>query len=98
MNDYSIQLHPETQRLIDENSLLREELVRLLTDVDDLVQTIKPNLLAFYQTKIGLWELRALKAQFEVARLKRMIELVQACLNRGERPDLMEIEARLELD
>lgn len=98
MNDRSIQLHPEMQRLADENSLLREELVRLLTDLDDLVQAVKPNLLAFYQTKIGLWELRALKAQFEIARLKRKIELVQACLNRGQRPDLAEIEAQLELE
>jgi hypothetical protein len=98
MNDRSIQLHPETQRLVDENSLFREELVRLLTDLDDLVQIVKPNLLAFYQTKIGLWELRTLTAQFEIARLKRKIELVQACLNRGQRPNLAEIEARLELD
>ena len=98
MNDHPIQLHPEVRRLADENGLLRDELVRLLTDLDDLVQTVKPNLLAFYQTKIGLWELRALTAQFEIARLKRKIELVQACLNRGGRPDLAEIEARLELD
>ena len=98
MNDHPIQLHPEIQRLADENSLLREELVRLLTDLDDLLQTVRPNLLAFYQTRIGFWELRRLRAQFEIARLKRKTELVQACLNRGQRPDLAEIEAQLELE
>ena len=78
--------------------MLRDELVRLLTDLDDLVQTVKPNLLAIYQTKIGPWELRLLKVQFEIARLKRRVELVHACLNRGRRPELMEIEGQLELE
>ncbi len=98
MDGHSIQRHPETQRLVDENSLLREELVRLLTEVDDLVQLVKPNLLAFYQAKVGLWELRALQAHFETARLKRKIELVQACLNRSQRPDIIAIDTQLEQD
>jgi hypothetical protein len=97
MNESPV-LHPEIQRLTDENALLREELTSLLTEADDLIHTIKPNLLALYQTKIGLWELRALRAQFETARLKRKIELVQAALNRGEKPDLTAIEGQLELD
>ena len=49
-----------------------------------------------YQTKIGVWELRLLQAQFTVARLRRQIELAQASINRGERPDLIAIECALE--
>lgn len=39
-------LHPEILRLRDENLLLREEVVHLLTEAHDLVHTVKPNLLA----------------------------------------------------
>ena len=98
MNEKNLQIHPEAQRSAEENDLLREELANLLTEAEDLVKIIKPHLLALYQTKIGGWELRSLQAQLEMARLKRKIELVQAALNRGERPDLNVIEGQLELD
>ena len=45
---HNLSLHPEVVRLRDENSLLREELLHLLTESHDLVHTIKPNLLALY--------------------------------------------------
>jgi hypothetical protein len=89
-------LHPEIQQLTDENALLREEFVNLLTEAEDLIHTIKPNLLALYQTKIGVWELRLLQSQFTVARVRRQIELAQASINRGERPNLIAIECALE--
>ena len=98
MSDNYPVLHPEIQRLTDENILLREELTRLLTEADDLIHNIKPNLLALYQTKIGLWELKALQAQCAVARLRRQIELAQASVNHGERPDPVAIEGALELE
>jgi hypothetical protein len=96
MNKGNIQLHPEIQQLSDENALLREEFASLLAEADDLVHTVKPNLMAMYQTKIGVWELRLLQAQFKVARLRRQIELAQASISRGERPDLIAIECALE--
>jgi hypothetical protein len=89
-------LHPEIQQLTDENALLREEFANLLTEAEDLIHTIKPNLLALYQTKIGVWELRLLQSQFTVARVRRQIELAQASINRGERPNLIAIECALE--
>jgi hypothetical protein len=97
MNEYPV-LHPEIQRLTDENALLREEFASLLTEVEDLIHTVKPNLMAMYQIKIGQWELRLLQAQFKEARLRRKIELAQAGLNRGERPDPAAIEAMLEIE
>jgi hypothetical protein len=97
MNDaHNLSLHPEILRLRDENSLLREEFVHLLTEAHDLVHTIKPNLLALYQTKIGVWELKQFRLQCQAARLKRKVELIQACLNQGCWPDLVAIEAQLE--
>ena len=91
-------LHPEIQQLTEENDLLREEFASLLTEVEHLLHTVKPNLLALYQTKIGVWELRLLQAQFKVARLRRQIELAQAYINRGERPDLAAIECTIETE
>lgn len=88
-------LHPEIQRLLEANAELRMELAQLLTEAHDLVHTLRPNLLALYQTKLGAWELEKLKAQFRVARLKRTIELVQAVLNRGGKPDMFQIEAQV---
>ncbi len=97
MNDtHNLSLHPEILRLRDENSLLREEVVHLLTEAHDLIHTIKPNLLALYQTKIGVWELKQFRLQCQAARLKRKVELIQACLNQGCWPDLAAIEAQLE--
>lgn len=96
MNTENLDLHPEVLRLRDENSLLREEVVHLLTEAHDLVHTIKPNLLAIYQTKIGVWELRQFRVQCEAARLKRKVELIQASLNQGRWPDLEAVEALLE--
>ena len=92
----SVHLHPEVSRLRDENTLLREELIHLLTESHDLVHTVKPNLMALYQTKIGVWELKQFRLQCRAARLKRKAELIQACFNQGCWPDLAAIEAQLD--
>lgn len=89
-------LHPEIQRLLEANAELRMELTLLLTEAHDLVHTLRPNLLALYQTQLGAWELEKLKAQFRIARLKRTIELVQAALNRGGKPDMVQIQAQVQ--
>ena len=92
----TISLHPNVLRLREENSLLREEVVHLLTEVHDLVHTIKPNLTAIYQTKIGVWELKQFQVQCQAAWLKRKVELIQACLNQNRWPDLAAIDTQLE--
>ncbi len=99
MNDnQTLVLHPEVQQIAEENDLLREEFASLLTEAEHLIHTVKPNLLALYQTKIGVWELRLLQAQFKVVRLRRQIELAQAYINRGERPNLAAIECAIETE
>jgi hypothetical protein len=98
MSESALIPHPEVQRLVEEIALLREELAHLLTEEHDLVHTVKLNLFALYQKKIGAWELRGLHAQVAMARARRRLELVQAAINQGRKPDLEEIDALLELE
>jgi hypothetical protein len=98
MNDDGLQLHPEVQRVLDENQLLREELAAELAELQDLEHIERPHLIAIYQSKLGPWDLRLLRAQCELARLRRTAELIQASLNRGEAPNLREIEGMLDLE
>ncbi len=98
MSDQPLSIHPEVRRLTDENDLLREELTALLSDVHELVDIVKPNLLAIYQKKIGVWELQLLQAQCEAKRAKRRLELAQASLNHGTPPDWNAIDGQIELE
>ena len=91
-------LHPEAQRLTAENAILLDELAALAAERHTLQHVVRPNLLALYQTKLGPWELRLLEARCDVTRLKRKVEMVQASLNRGQKPDLDAIDAHLELE
>ncbi len=98
MSDGDIELHPKTQQLLEEIALLRDELAERLTDLHCLQHTVKPSLLALFQSKLGPWELALLKAQCEAARVKRKIELVQAAVNRGQSPDLIAIDGALDAE
>lgn len=94
----SLILHPESARLSAENARLREELSALLAEAEELLTTTKGYLLALYQARIGIWELRLLEAQCTAARLRREVELIQASLNRGQPPNPREIAGELELE
>ncbi len=98
MSDQPLEIHPDCRVLLDEISLLREELAQLLTEEHDLLHIIKPNLLALYQKKIGRWELECLRAQVRASRTRRKLELAQAALNQGHAPDWAQIEGMLELE
>lgn len=91
----ALSLHPEVQTLRAKVALLREALAGMLIEAHDLAHTIKPNLLAIYQTKIGVWELKQFHLQLRAARLKRNAELIQEQLNRGQWPELATIESQL---
>lgn len=89
-------LHPAHAALAAEVAALREELAALLAEVDELVEFIRPGLLALYQVRLGPAELQLLAAQYELARVKRAIDLAQAALNAGKNPDPARIDAMLE--
>lgn len=92
----NLELHPDIRRLLSENNLLREELAHLLTEHETLNHTVRFNLMAIYQTKIGVWELNLFKQQTIAARLKRKLELIQAQLNLGVLPNILEIDKQLD--
>ncbi len=75
---------------------LRTELVKLITDRDELLATVKPNLEAKYYQVIGKEQYRLFMVRNEVLRLRRKIELIRASLNRGDEPDLELIEEQLD--
>lgn len=89
---------PEVQSVWHECETLRDEVARLLAEAHDLVQVVKPNLLALYQAKLGAWELKRLQLHCDVGRLKRKISLIQARMNRGEMVHEMEVEGQLDLE
>jgi hypothetical protein len=89
-------LHPTHEALAADVAALRDELAALLAEVDELVEFVRPNLLALYQVRLGPAELDLLSARYGLARVKRAIELAQAALNTGRKPDPGRIEAALE--
>lgn len=91
-------VHPQVAKLRGEIAILRTDLAAQLAELHLLEHTVKPNLLALYHTELGPWEKRLLETQCQAARLKRKAELLQASLNRGEKPDLVAIETTLELE
>lgn len=98
MSDQPLEPHPEHRALADELALLREELAHLFTEEHDRLHIVKPNLLALYQKKVGAWEVGCLKAQIEAACARRRLEMAQAAINQGRKPDWAEIDGFLELE
>lgn len=89
---------PRAESLSRECEILREEVARLLAEAHDLIQVVKPNLFALYQTKLGAWELKRLQMQSNLARLKRKMTLIQAVINRGEAIHEKELDEQLDLE
>ena len=88
--------HPDSGAWHRQLADLRETLTQLLARHDHLLHTVRPNLLALYQVRIGLWELQLLQKECQVARLRRQIELVQAAANHGRPPDPQAIQQTLD--
>ena len=87
---------PESVR--SENRLLRAEAARLFVEVESLIGTERPLLLARYAAHLGELECRRLAAQCDAARLKARLALIRDELRAGRLPLRAEIEARLDRD
>ena len=89
----SLDFTPEYRKMLEKLNVVRELYLNLLLQYNDLLQVVRPNLTAIYLIKIGEKQLQLLEKQAKVAVLKYKMELLQAALNRKEKPDPAAIEA-----
>ena len=92
----TLQLSPEIIKLQEDISSLEKELGKVILEQDEMLNTVKPNLEAEYQKKIGYKELERMETEITVRRYKRQIELIQAAVNRQESIEEDEIEKKLD--
>ena len=91
-----LQLSPEIIKLREDISFLEKELGKVILEQDEMINTVKPNLEAEYQKKIGYKELERMETEITARRFKRQIELIQAAVNRQESIEEKEIENQLD--
>ena len=89
-------LRPEHRACLIELAAQKELYLTLVLQLQDLTDTVKPNLEAKYAVKIGIKQLEVLKKQAEVAGLKYTMELMIACLNKKQAIDRSAIEDQVE--
>ncbi len=78
----------EYSRLIEEIHAVQARISELTALRDDLLYHICPALRAEYEEKIGSLEREMLAAQLYLQELQRTVEILQAQLNRQEKPDV----------
>lgn len=88
----------EYDKLIEEILELELKLAALAEEIDDLENHICVELRAEYDQKVGNLEYQARAYQFEIARLKRAIELLQAAINRQEAAKYEDVQKRVEAE
>ena len=91
----NIIINPEYLKIIEEVKQLKENIVQLYEEKDELIYHICKNIEAEYMSKIGILEYKLYEFQCKILRLKRKIELYQANLNIQKVPNEEEIEEQL---
>lgn len=94
----TIDVSPEFKKHKDLYDRLKEELVKLVADRDELTGVVRVNLEAEYHIKIGKKLYDVFCAKVAALRLKRKAELLQAALNRQEQCSVLEVELRLDTE
>jgi hypothetical protein len=86
-----IEIYPPVQILISEIEVLSEVLTNLVYEFDLIRFTVNKNILSKYVSLIGYLKIEQLRLDLEVRKLKRVISLIQTCLNRNLALNLDEI-------
>lgn len=91
-------INPEYLKLIQEVKELKEAVVNLYEEKDELVYHICRNIESEYMSQVGMLEYKAFEFRCKILRLKRKIELYQVKINRQEKPNEKEIENQLDIE
>lgn len=94
MIDTIIPVQSEYEKLLEAVRKLRARIIELTAERDDLLYHICPALQAKYDEKIGSAEREILAAQMYLKEKQRTIEILQAQLNRQEKPSMKEAEKK----
>lgn len=94
MTDTIIPVQTEYEELLETVRKLRARVIELTAERDDLLYHICPALQAKYDEKIGSVEREILAAQMYLKEKQRIIEILQAQLNRQEKPSMKEAEKK----
>ena len=94
MTDTIIPVQTEYEELLETVRKLRARVIELTAERDDLLYHICPALQAKYDEKIGSVEREILASQMYLKEKQRIIEILQAQLNRQEKPSMKEAEKK----
>jgi len=92
----ALKLSAEIIELQKDIASLEQELGKVIFERDEMLNTVKPNLEAEYQKKIGCKELEHMETEITARRYKRQIELIRAAVNRQESIKEKEINKQLD--
>ncbi len=92
MTQNTLALTPENEELNRQLAQLAVEFLDLFTRHKGMVEDESVILNALYLEKLGRFQLELLQKKTEAARLKMKMNLMQAAINRDERPDVQAIE------
>jgi len=92
MTDKLPAITEENEKLTSELSQLYLEFLDLFTRHKEMVENESVILASLYLGKLGHLQLELLEKQTEASRLKMKMNLIQAAINRDEKPDLKAIE------
>ena len=94
MTNTNISQTPENEALSAELSKLNTEFLELFTRHKDMVDE-EPVIYSLYLNRLGWLVFELFGKKTEYSRLKMKMELIQSAINRNEKPDLPEIENKL---
>ncbi len=96
MNNNSLAITRENEELTRELEQLHLEFLDIFTRHKDMVENDSVMLTSIYLEKLGHLQLELLQKQTEAARLKMQMNLIQAAINRNEKPNynLIDIELK----
>ncbi len=88
----------EKSQLIERVKNLREEILALVMEREDIILQKNPAIQADYMVKVGAYEVKAAEEELSARRAKRKLEMCQAKINSGQEFVDEEIEDELDIE